>query len=181
MPPPRAHIPVVAGWSWPGPKLRAAGPAETERLAGLPHRSPGTLGADQAKHRERLRHGLDADCTHPTTPKRPCLPQGLGHQPQVGLGGNSHNHSLASDASPFNHAAPGPFIRYWPCWRRVPGEAAHRGSQELTGPTHRSPLGLCAARATMANDWATAQDGGYRVSCDAAGRSRSATRSTRRR
>ena len=82
MPPLSVHGPVVAGWSWPGPQLRAARPAEPERPAGLPHRSPGTPGADQAKHRERVRHRLDTDCPHPATPKRPCLRQVLRHQPQ---------------------------------------------------------------------------------------------------
>jgi hypothetical protein len=57
-----------------------------------------------------MRHDLDTGGTHPKTPKRPCLRQVLGYQPQVGLGGNSHNHSLARQASPLNHAALGPFI-----------------------------------------------------------------------
>jgi hypothetical protein len=110
MPPLSAHIPVAAGWSRPGPSLRAAGPAESKRPAGLRHCSLGTFGANQAKHRERVRHGLDAGRTDPATRKRPCLRQRLGHQPQVSLGGNSHNHSLARHASPLNRAALGPFI-----------------------------------------------------------------------
>ena len=31
----------------------------------------------------------------------------------MGLGGNSHKHSLARHASPLNHAALGPFILRW--------------------------------------------------------------------
>jgi hypothetical protein len=111
MPPLSAHVPVPAGWSWPGRRLRAAGPAESERLAGLPHRSLGTFGADQAKHRECMRHGLDAGGTDPTTPKRPCLRQGLDHQPQVDFGSNSHSHSLAGHASPLNQADLDPLNR----------------------------------------------------------------------
>jgi hypothetical protein len=104
MPPLSAHIPVAAGWSRPDRRLRTAGPAQSKHPAGLRYRSLGILGADQAKHRECMRHGLDTGCTHPKTPKRPCLRQIPGHQPQVGLGSNSHSHSLAARASPLNHA-----------------------------------------------------------------------------
>ena len=71
------------------------------------------LGADQAKHRERVRHGLDAGRTHPATSTRSCLRQGLGHQPQVRLRSNSDNHGLARHASLLNHAALGPLIQRW--------------------------------------------------------------------
>jgi hypothetical protein len=57
-----------------------------------------------------MHHGLDTGCSHPKTPKRSCLRQVLRHPTQVGLGGNSHNHSLARQASLLNHAALGPFI-----------------------------------------------------------------------
>jgi hypothetical protein len=100
MPPLSAHVPIAGGWSRPDRRLRTAGPAKSKRPASLRHRTIGILSADQAKHRERIRHGLDTGRTHPKMPKRPCLRQILDHQPKVGLGSNSHNHSLATRASP---------------------------------------------------------------------------------
>ena len=96
----------------PGPASASEPPAPRSPNARLACviAAPGTLGADQAEHSERVCHGLDAGRAHPKLPNRPGLRQRLGHQPQVGLGGNSHNHSLARHASPLNHAALGPFI-----------------------------------------------------------------------
>jgi len=108
IPPLSPRLPVVAGWSQPCPRLQAADPAEFTRAAGLRHRGLSTLSGEQAKHGERVRRRLDTGRNHLKTALRPRLRQPLSHEPQVGLGGNSHNDSLASAAPQLNHVMAAP-------------------------------------------------------------------------